>query len=681
MPEQALVDWIEQLAGRLQQSRQRSLLLCRGSRSWCLDVVEHCARFGQQRLLTDLEDISDGLAFSKAETLLGQEADCVVYDMFGGLQVDVLCMAAGLVRAGGILLLLVPEDYQPGDDRYGRWQGKTSQAGYFVRYLLAGFASSDAVYQLQETQPLLPIQQISDASMVDFDGAASAEQVEILQALAAWLGQTKKPLFFLTADRGRGKSTTLGMFAAAQAGQRQLVVTAASRAQAAILLQQLATPDAVAFIAPDEIIRRGERIDCLIIDEAAMLPYSLLRQCLDLADKTVLATTTGGYEGTGQGFLLRFLAAFEPQDYAHHQLFEPIRWGRQDQLETLLNQLLWLKPSLPEWACDGTKVELRVYAKPELNQNIRRLQSIYNLLISAHYRTRPSDLRQLMEDENQRVITAEVGDEVVGVMLLNREGGLDAELCHEIFMGRRRPQGHLLAQMLTAQAGIRQFARYRGYRVQRITVHPDGRRQGIGTRLIQRAQRLVAAEQLDYLGTSFALDHALAAFWSGLDFALVHIGSGQGKSTGRQTVALINSSNKQVRADVALLQHKLAQYLPLWLLTYCRLMYWQDVRALLQLAQLHYQLSELDEDDIRAFAEGHRGFDLSQGSLQKLVIMGLPRMSELTEPQCALLIDKILLNRAWQSLTGPELCGRKQLQQQLRQSILRCYEYWQNNEL
>ncbi len=334
--EQALVDWFLQLAASLQQSQQRSLLLCRGSRSWCLDVAQQSSGFGQQQLLTDLDDLPGGLAFSKAETLLGQEADCVVYDMFSGLQVDVLCMAAGLVRAGGILLLLVPENYQQLEDRYAQWQGKSSRQHYFWRYLDAGFAQSDAVYQLDEDAGLMPPIRVSpDASLIRIEGAASDEQLEILQALSRWLGEQSKPLFFLTADRGRGKSTCLGMFATAHCRQQQIVVSAASRAQAAILLQQLDLADAVAFIAPDEIIRRGQAIQCLVIDEAAMLPYSVLRQCLDLADKTVLATTTGGYEGTGQGFLLKFLAGFAQQDYSHYQLYDPLRWGRQDQLEGL----------------------------------------------------------------------------------------------------------------------------------------------------------------------------------------------------------------------------------------------------------------------------------------------------------------------------------------------------------
>ena len=674
----ALSDWLQQLSEILQTSHQRGLLWCQGSRGWCLEMADTARLFGQQRVLSDLQDLADAIPFSKADSLLGQEADCAVFDIYSGLNIDALCMAAGLVRAGGVILVLAPQDDQQLADRYGEWQGLRNQQGFFRKYLIAGFERSDAVYQLEQNDSLPPIRPAADAAMTSLEGKASHQQAEMLETLSGWLKETGKPLFILTADRGRGKSTTLGMFATSQAAHGPLVVSAPSRAQAAILLQQVdhAVRAAVSFIAPDEIIRRGVRIDLLIIDEAAMLPYSVLRQCQALAVKTILATTTAGYEGTGQGFLLKFLAAFDQQGYRHHQLQDPIRWGRQDQLEILLNDLLWLKPELEPVVVDADDIELQVYTKQQLSQDIPRLKSIYTLLISAHYRTRPSDLRQLMEDENQRVIVAGSGDRVAGVLLLNREGGFDPDLSVEVFFGRRRPQGHLFAQMLTAQAGIRHFAEYRGYRIQRITVNPGCRRQGIGARLIKHGQQMVRDERLDYLGCSFALDIALAPFWRKLNFELVHIGSGQGKSTGRQTVALIKPVKPRLGSDVELLRQKLVQYLPSWLVTYCRRMYWPDVLALLQLARIRYHLGALDQEDIRAFSQGHRGFDLSQGSLQKLLISCLPEMTGLSDQQQALLIEKVLLNRDWQALSPPATVGRRQLQQQLRQIILQCHEYW-----
>ena len=161
-----------------------------------------------------------------------------------------------------------------------------------------------------------------------------------------------------------------------------------------------------------------------------------------------------------------------------------------------------------------------------------------------------------MDDDNQQIIIAQQMQVVVGVLLLNEEGGFDEALSQDIFLGKRRPQGHLLAQMMTAQAGVINFAGFRGLRVQRIAVHEGRRRQGIGGLLIGRAKQLVGEIRLDYLGSSFALDHTMAPFWKKTGFQLVHIAAGKGKSTGRQTIAMLHSQQPDVLKLMASMQQK-----------------------------------------------------------------------------------------------------------------------------
>ena len=63
------------------------------------------------------------------------------------------------------------------------------------------------------------------------------------------------------------------------------------------------------FIAPDRLIAEQQAADILIIDEAAMLPYPMLQQLCRQYRKIIMATTTGGYEGTGQGVPAAFYRA------------------------------------------------------------------------------------------------------------------------------------------------------------------------------------------------------------------------------------------------------------------------------------------------------------------------------------------------------------------------------------
>jgi len=298
------------------------------------------------------------------------------------------------------------------------------------------------------------------------------------------------------------------------------------------------------------------------------------------------------------------------------------------------------------------------------------LRQVYSLLINAHYRTRPSDLRQLMDNPHQQLLLAEIAGRVVGVVQLNREGGFSKELCEQVFMGRRRPQGHLFAQMITAQAGVRKFACFSGLRVQRIAVDADYRRSGIGRELINSAQQLVQEQQLDYLATSFAIDPGVASFWQTLGFSLLHISSGTGKSSGRQTVAMIRAQSVDVERITSELQYRLKSYLPLWLSGYCRFMYWSDVLAIIGLANIEYEFSLQDEDEIDAFGNGFRGFELSQAVLQKLLINRSSEPGKLADELVRPAIEKIALNRDWKDLPADNgYQGRKELLSRLRLTV------------
>ncbi len=674
LPEnQSVIDTFKVMQQSLQASGQRGLVIYRAERAACRHRVRELQILNRVVLFSDMDDLGGcAVPFSKAETRLGLEADCVLIDLFSGLNVDVFCMAVGLLKAGRVMVLLCPPYTENWPDRYGQWQDRRPPTPYFLQYFFASLSKSPVVKQIHDAENWPDYPGLPSSVLTPIVDGCTAEQAQMLEHLTTWLANKNQRLFFLTADRGRGKSTTLGLFAMAQPDNRRIVVTAASRAQASVLLNCAGDHRQIEFIAPDELARQASEIDCLIIDEAAMLPASLLQQCLARADKIIMATTTGGYEGTGQGFLIKFMGAFKSSDYRHEQLHHPVRWGRNDLLEQAVNQTLMFDASLQIPEPTHAEVDVRLLGKQQLNDNRDILRAIYALLISAHYRTRPSDLRQLMEDENQQVIVACMNTSVVGVLLLNREGGFSKALSHDVFMGRRRPRGHLLAQMLTAQAGVRDFACWQGYRVQRITVARQYRRQGIGRLLIERAEQLLQQQGLDYLGSCFALDATVSPFWERMGFVPVHVSAGKGKSSGRQTVAVIKTSKPPVKIAIQSLATKIQRDLPVWLLGYCRDMLWQDVRALLALLKINYPLSRQDEEEVKAFSQGHRGFDLSQAALQRLMISTVYKQDLYTDFEQQLLIEKVILNRPWQDCAGfTAAVGRKALTSQIRKLIER----------
>jgi len=265
------------------------------------------------------------------------------------------------------------------------------------------------------------------------------------------------------------------------------------------------------------------------------------------------------------------------------------------------------------------------------------------------------------------LIVARCNELVVGAALLNIEGGLDEALCEQIFLGRRRPRGHLLAQMLTAQAGIRNFAGYRGMRVQRIAVAEAYRRQGLGTRLLERALAYGQQNSFTYLGASFALDPTSAGFWQQAQFTLVHVSYGRGKSTGEHSIAVLHPLSPALESDMQQMQQRIQQQLPIWMTQFLQTMDADQVTALLRFADFQAPLNALEQGEIDAFAQGNKGFELCFASLQKYVMHRVARSRH--EPG-ALLIEKAVQNRNWKLLERESAAeGRKQLQQRLRGQV------------
>lgn len=678
-----IVVWLQHLSDRLQGAHQRLVLSIQGEQDWCLALL-----LAVQIVHADVLVISDRklanspVSFAKIETLLGSESPVVVVDLFDGLNPDVLCIASGLVSCGGLLILLSPQLNNWGaiKDRYGVWQDNAvSPQPLFVEYIFNSLThESSGGLILVQGQSLPPIPELPQALPTPLISGKTAEQSTVLSEIDDWLDDAKQQIALITADRGRGKSTCLGFILSNLTLNRHLsvLVTAPSRQCAAILILQAKlqskTELEVDFIAPDRLIAEQKPADVLIIDEAAMLPNAMLRQLCRQYSRVVMATTTGGYEGTGQGFLLRFVARLPNEKLRRLNLSLPVRWASGDRLEMWLESTMLLKPVSDFIAMDPGRrnsSNFRILDQAMLKGDLVLLEKIYLLMASAHYRTRPSDLRMLMENPHLLIILAEVDKDLIGVALLNHEGGFDKALCEQVHLGSRRPRGHLLAQMITAQAGDKYFASYKGLRVLRIAVLEPWRRTGVGRQLIETATRYAEDQGFDYIGASFALDSETSAFWDCCQFTLVHIGFALGKSSGNHSVAVLRSLNQVLDDHIIQLQNRIQKYLPVWLCQFLQQMDCANVAAILKYARFQAVLSEMDLDEVQAFAGGHKGFELCFGSLQRYVMQKIASLPGDVEIH-PWLIEKAVQNRDWRRLDRyGAVAGRKQAQQKLRNLV------------
>src|SRR5690606_2622683 len=119
-----------------------------------------------------------------------------------------------------------------------------------------------------------------------------------------------------------------------------------------------------------------------------------------------------GYEGTGRGFVLRFLAwqKSEPRPSAIHTLSAPVRFDAGDPLERLVFDALALDAepaSLAGVDLDAARPE--ALDRDALASDEALLREVFGLLVHAHYRTTPSDLERMLDAPNLRVHVMRAG--------------------------------------------------------------------------------------------------------------------------------------------------------------------------------------------------------------------------------------------------------------------------------
>nr|WP_019951130.1 GNAT family N-acetyltransferase [Kushneria aurantia] len=512
-----------------------------------------------------LEQRVERLAMKKARNRLGGEQGAVVFDAFEGFDPDAFGALSGTVRAGGVLLLLVPDDWgDAADGDYARladhpWHWAQLASRYLARLARRLDTPGVTHWRQGEALPSLPVSSPAESVRPQSgdDGCLSVDQARAVREIAGL--KRRRPLV-LTADRGRGKSAALGIGAAQRliAGDDEIMLTAPSMQSVAPLFERLAAllPEgerqggqfvwrgrAVRFIAPDRLDADAERPGgagrVLLVDEAAALPAALLERALRHFPRVAFATTVHGYEGSGRGFALRFrerLARITPQ-WRALELHTPVRWAPHDPLEQATDDLLMLSAEPPPLSEPPERVYQHCLDRSALAVDESRLAALFGLLVQAHYRTAPADLRALLDGPGITLETLESAPRpgagaLLAVALTVEEGGFDAELAERVAAGERRPRGHLVAQSLALHAGVAAAATHRQRRIMRLAVHPQARRQGLGSRLVAQLAETTAAEGYDLLTASFGAEAGLIAFWRRCGLVSLRPGVRHETSTG-----------------------------------------------------------------------------------------------------------------------------------------------------
>ena len=666
-PVSAAINFYQQCKHIAEQSAHRQLCCLQGSGLWCqqqaLSIIEHSALPYRW-----CGEAPASITCSDAKSLLGQDVYLLILNMHKTFDANMFAAAEGAVCAGSVIVLLLPQ--------------QQSEIDYFSHYMQQQLKRHQFPILLENqsivnAQPNISTDKPSSPSVHHLD--IQEQQLAIQKIIKTVTGHRRRPLV-LTANRGRGKSAALGMAAAQLLNQdlMRIIVCAPSKQAVTTLYKhaKLTINDAnnlqrLQFIAPDALNSEKPVCDLLIIDEAAAIPIKLLAIFAQRYSRIVFATTQFGYEGSGRGFALRFLQQLKlisPQ-YRAFQLQQPVRWAKGDPVEAFTLDSLCLMESTPTLHTLQTqqKTLIRVIEKTELLQPGPLLNQVFSLLVNAHYQTKPSDLVALLNDQDLTLIVMQQQNTILAVALVKHEGGLDNITSEQIYQGKRRPVGHLIAQSLTFHSGFKLAATQRFARIQRIAVQPTLQQQSYGSQLLNWIVDWATTQAFDHLCASFAGSDYLLRFWLKHQLQILRIGTRKDKSSGQHSLMVnlpLSQQGKELHHQIQTDFHKQVK------------------------VQLSRQLNQLDsslvtvlwpqivvtrpisniKQSLSAYINAHRGYE----NVEYLLIELLHNTSlkVLTQQQQRCVIEKIIQNHSWQSIVqAHQFSGQKQAQTFLKNCI------------
>nr|WP_228706071.1 GNAT family N-acetyltransferase [Marinobacter sp. LV10R520-4] len=711
---------LQHLRAELRHAGERRLVLMEGDRSAALRWLTTELPFltVDQGLWVSTRADSPLLALqlatpAQARTWLGRELDLLVWDGFSGNPPDGLAALAGTLTAGGLWFWLMPPLAQWGtfaDPDYARTGLDQASEHPFaerlakilcdtpdvIRLDVSGDESTNATINSELGRVRNELSRRRPATAFCVSGGP--EQDQLVQALVRFgLGRRRRPLV-VTADRGRGKSAALGLAAAELLlqGRQRVLLTAPSAEQVATVMAharerlgaQLQSQSAtelnttsgasLTFVLPQQLLADKPAAEVVMVDEAAAIAAPLLQRILLGWPRVAFATTVHGYEGAGRGFAVRFreqLDRYTPH-WQERTLSQPVRWAASDPLEPLVFRLFLLAAESQNNTQQQTPdpllvlepvLELERWQPAQATEN--DLAEAFGLLVNAHYRTTPADLRQWLDDPAAVSWRARINGRTVGLLWAQGEGEFSAPLAQQVSLGQRRLRGHLLAQSLALHAGLPQAVQQHGLRVTRIAVAAPQRRSGIGQRLVSAAKAYAKAEGFDYIGSSFGGTPALLTFWQRQGLQPVRLGFSQEASSGEyplQAVCGLSAAGKRLVQD---LQQRLGRH---WLVLAGR--QWVQCEPELMATVMRSlpagpQPDAEDQRDLQYFAAGHRGFELTLPALQTLsrCAGAADWLSGLPPAQCALWCRAVVQGRSWAELQRENLClGQRNAERQLR---------------
>ena len=639
--------------------------------------------------------------YAKGKSVLGKTFDGLVLDAFNNFPAKDVGIAVETVRGPGAIVVTLP----PFDEWINRklfFHGQyivtppytvEDCGNIYQRRIVKKFMEHPGIYILEgdkvvkgreprekkssekklkyPSSPLLPTE--------IYELAKTQDQVDVIHALEGVI--RPKNAYVILANRGRGKSAALGLFLAGLAyvsskTKLRIVVTAPSYQNVEELFKFLKTglkalgvkvkgsklvevgKVTILFREPLDAVK--EKGDLLVVDEAAGIYLSILKELLPNFKSFVFSTTTHGYEGTGRLFQYRFLPMLEERLKVHIlRMEEPIRYGENDPVERWLYDVFLLDA---EPAKIGRK-EKKDVTKKKLNfvhedreklflEDEKTLREYIGIYVFAHYRNNPRDIAILADAPNQNAFTVKLDNgKVVGSLQVAEEGGLEDEHIYRMLEGELI-FGNIIPDIFLKYYEFKEFAREKGLRVVRIATHPDLQGMGIGSYALKELERFAKENGYSWTGAGFGASDKVVRFWKKNGYLMVHVSPKRNVESGEYTTIFVKPLNRKVEKFVRIANFSARSRL---VEEFDNYYYYMDPDVALELLssgptkKIPLQLSEGEIRRFRRYIDGYLFYDAVSDVVTKIVrwyfLSGME--PELPQTDRMYLIEKILKKKTW----------------------------------
>ncbi len=557
--------------------------------------------------------------YHESTSILGRTFDSAVLDLLNNLEPNDLGRLAGVVDGGGLYILLLPPleelmktvtrfqsllltpQYSPQSLRRffeQRFFNKLYEHEGIIVYDVdrAKLLKTSGLPKRVFRRKVSPLETPSEALFPDelYKLAMSRDQIEVLmltEKLYERPEKGRKRVIVVTADRGRGKSSVIGLGIAGLShkirrakGRCRIIVTAPSEANVQELFKFAIKGLKVLGHKVEEEEERGfltglkakgievkyfeplealaHRADLVAVDEAASLQVPMLFALIRRFDRIIYSSTVHGYEGAGRGFSIRFLRGLKQLsgvEVYEHEMGEPIRYAPGDPIEKWIFDTLLLdaEPAQlnhDDLACvESMQVE---YYSPQLEEfflkNEELLRQFFGIYIMAHYRNNPNDLGMMMDAPHHkpRALRLKTGKIVVSIELAE-EGPLDEEIAKQCSKGAWI-MGNIIPDRLIKHYKVIDFGSLRGLRIVRIATHPDLWNKGLGSRALVEVEKEAVAGGYDWIGAGFGVTFELLNFWLKNNYIPVHLSPERNPVSGEYSILVVKPLNDKAAKFVEL---------------------------------------------------------------------------------------------------------------------------------